>query len=146
MHGGLLTPRYMNPERTINICGQEVRMRYCAATETGFEALSGKKIEIFTPTVLEYDEHGKPVKIEPPKASSDDYIKLAMSAIVSAYARNNEEPPITADAIIYDANPQEVTVLMTTVIQMRAEWYQLPATIPATETDEPKGKKNRKNV
>jgi hypothetical protein len=135
----------MNPERTINICGQEVRMRYCAATETGFEALSGKKIEIFTPTVLEYDEHGKPVKIEPPKASSDDYIKLAMSAIVSAYARNNEEPPITADAIIYDANPQEVTLLLTTVIQMRAEWYQLPATIPATETDEPKGKK-RKNV
>lgn len=135
----------MNPERTINICGQEVRMRYCAATETGFEALSGKKIEIFTPTVLEYDEHGKPVKIEPPKASSDDYIKLAMSAIVSAYARNNEEPPITADAIIYDANPQEVTLLLTTVIQMRAEWYQLPATIPATETEEPKGKK-RKNV
>ncbi len=121
-------------------------MRYCAATETGFEALSGKKIEIFTPTVLEYDEHGKPVKIEPPKASSDDYIKLAMSAIVSAYARNNEEPPITADAIIYDANPQEVTLLLTTVIQMRAEWYQLPATIPATETDEPKGKKKRKNV
>lgn len=135
----------MNPERTINICGQEVRMRYCAATETGFEALSGKKIEIFTPTVLEYDENGKPMKIEPPKASSDDYIKLAMSAIVSAYARNNEEPPITADAIIYDANPQEVTLLLTTVIQMRAEWYQLPATIPATETDEPKGKK-RKNV
>lgn len=120
-------------------------MRYCAATETGFEALSGKKIEIFTPTVLEYDEHGEPVKIEQPKASSDDYIKLAMSAIVSAYARNNEEPPITADAIIYDANPQEVTLLLTTVIQMRAEWYQLPATIPATETDEPKGKK-RKNV
>ena len=136
----------MNPERTISICGQEVRMRYCAATETGFEALSGKKIEIFTPTVLEYDENGKPVKIEPPKASSDDYIKLAMSAIVSAYARNNEEPPITADAIIYDANPQEVTLLLTTVIQMRAEWYQLPATIPATETDEPKGKKKRKNV
>lgn len=136
----------MNPERTINICGQEVRMRYCAATETGFEALSGKKIEIFTPTVLKYDEHGKPVKIEPPKASSDDYIKLAMSAIVSAYARNNEEPPITADAIIYDANPQEVTLLLTTVIQMRAEWYQLPATIPATETDEPSGKKKRKNV
>ena len=54
--------------------------------------------------------------------------------------------PITADAIIYDANPQEVTLLLTTVIQMRAEWYQLPATIPATETDEPKGKKKRKNV
>ena len=122
-------------------------MRYCAATETGFEALSGKKIEIFTPTVLEYDEHGKPVKIEPPKASSDDYIKLAMSAIVSAYARNNEEPPITADAIIYDASPQEVTLLLTTVIKLRTEWYQLPATIPETETvEDPKKQKKRKNV
>ena len=122
-------------------------MRYCAATETGFEALSGKKIEIFTPTVLEYDEHGKPVKIEPPKASSDDYIKLAMSAIVSAYARNNEEPPITADAIIYDASPQEVTLLLTTVIKLRAEWYQLPATIPETETvEDHKKQKKRKNA
>ena len=136
----------MNPERTITICDKEVRMRYCAATETGFESLSKKKIEVFTPTVTEYDKDGKPVNIEPPAATSDDYIKLALAAIVAAYARKEEEPPITADDILYDASPQEVTLMLTTVIKLRAEWYQLPSTIPATETDEPKGKKKRKNV
>jgi hypothetical protein len=137
----------MNPERTITIRDKEVKMRYCAATETGFESLSKNKIEVFTPTVSEYDEDGKPVKIEPPAATSDDYIKLALAAIVAAYARTEEEPPITADDILYDATPQEVTLLLTTVIQLRAEWYQLPASIPETETiDDPKKKKKRKNA
>ena len=137
----------MNPEKTITICDKEVRMRYCAATETGFESLSKKKIEVFTPTVTEYDKDGKPVNVEPPAATSDDYIKLALAAIVAAYARKEEEPPITADDILYDASPQEVTLLLTTVIRLRAEWYQLPATIPETETvEDPKKQKKRKNA
>jgi len=40
-----------------------------------------------------------------------------------------------------------VTLLLTTVIQLRAEWYQMPASIPETETvDDPKKKKKRKNA
>ena len=121
-------------------------MRYCAATETGFESLSKKNIEVFTPIVKEYDKDGKPVNVEPPAATSDDYIKLALAAIVAAYARKEEEPPITADDILYDASPQEVTLLLTTVIKLRAEWYQLPATIPETETVDTKKQKKRKNA
>jgi len=75
----------MNPERTITIRDKEVKMRYCAATETGFESLSKNKIEVFTPIVSEYDENGNPVKIEPPLATSDDYIKLALAAIVATH-------------------------------------------------------------
>ena len=29
----------MNNERAITICGKDVRLRYCAATENGFEKL-----------------------------------------------------------------------------------------------------------
>jgi hypothetical protein len=125
----------MNPERTINICGQEVRMRYCAATETGFEALSGKKIEIFTPTVLEYDEHGKPVKIEQPKASSDDYIKLAIAAIIANYESKKQELPIKPDDIMYNAGPKEISNLLNAIVEIRSIWYEIPSVVKP-ETDE----------
>ena len=48
-----------------------------------------------------------------------------MAAIVAAYARRNEEPPITVDDILYDATPQEVTELIKTVIDLRAKWYEI---------------------
>jgi hypothetical protein len=57
----------MNPERTIQLTHKtedgkmeqiEVRMLYCAASETGFQALSGETIDVFTP-VLDKDDNGK---------------------------------------------------------------------------------------
>ena len=50
----------MNPERTISVSRKtedgnieqvEVRMLYCAATETGFQTMSGKLIDVFIPEV-----------------------------------------------------------------------------------------------
>ena len=114
----------MISEKTINICGREVAMRYCAAAETGYEQLSGQSSDIFVPTI-EYDEDGKTVKNIIQRAKADDYIKLAMAAIVAAYARRNEETPITVDDILYDATPQEVTELIKTVIDLRAKWYEI---------------------
>lgn len=123
----------MNPEKTITICDTEVRLRYCAATETGYEQLSGKSTDIFVPTILERDEKGQPTKIEPPHATGDDYLKLAIAAMTSAYAYKNEVVPITVDKILYEAGPQEVTLLITTVIDLRNKWYQVPEIIKKDE-------------
>lgn len=126
----------MNPEKTITLCGKEVRMRYCAAAETGYETLTGNPSTVFSPIIEERDAEGKPTKLTPPSASTDDYLKLAISAIVAAYSRNNEEPPITAEEIFYDATPKEVTDLITTVIKLRNQWYAVPDVVPINETDE----------
>ena len=57
----------MNPERTINITHKnaegkleqtEVKMLYCAASETGFQSLSGEVIDVFNPEVGK-DEKGE---------------------------------------------------------------------------------------
>lgn len=126
----------MNPEKTITLCGKEVRMRYCAAAETGYETLTGKPSTVFSPIIEERDAEGKPTKLTPPSASTDDYLKLAIAAIAAAYSRNNEKPPITAKEILYDATPKEVTDLMTTVIKLRNQWYAVPDVVPINETDE----------
>ncbi len=128
----------MISEKTIQICGKDVQMRYCAAAETGYERLSGQSSDIFVPEV-ERDDEGNITNVKQ-RAKADDYIKLAIAAIIAAYARQNEESPITADDIMYDATPQEVTTLITTVIELRAKWYEIPSVVkqdePADEEDE----------
>ena len=121
----------MISEKTIQICGKDVQMRYCAAAETGYERLSGQSSDIFVPEV-ERDDEGNITNVKQ-RAKADDYIKLAIAAIIAAYARQNEESPITADDIMYDATPQEVTTLITTVIELRAKWYEIPSVVKQDE-------------
>ncbi len=133
----------MIAEKTIQICGHEVRMRYCAATETGFESLSGKNVNVFASTPTEFGKDGKPTKFDPPVATTQDYLTLAVAAIVAAYARNEEEPPVKSEDILYDATPQEVSNLLTTVVMLRVEWYKVPEVVntdmkPGAEGSQPK--------
>ena len=124
----------MIAEKTIKICGREVQMRYCAAAETGYERLSGQSSDIFVPDV-EKDEEGN-IKSVTQKAKADDYIKLAIASIIAAYARKEQDPPITADDIIYDAEPEEVSALITSVVELRAKWYNIP-TVVSEQNDTP---------
>ena len=123
----------------------EVKMLYCAATETGYQKLSGKMVDVFVPTI-DTDKDGKPFVKEPPKATDEDYIQLAVAAIVAAYECDGEEPPITSKDILYTATREEIVDLVSNVIQMRQEWVFVPSTVQK-EIDETKGKgRGRKNA
>ena len=124
--------------KTIIICGRKVEMLYCAATETGYEKLAsgtGKDINVFLPTILECDADGKPTKVEPPVAQTDDYLKLALAAIIAAAASKKQEPVVSADDIMYHASSQEVTAMITAIIELRTKWYTIPEAVKP-ETDE----------
>lgn len=124
-------------ERTITICGHKVAMIYCAATENGFETIADKKISVFIPTFGK-DDDGNDIIVEPAQATIGDYITLAVAAIIAAYTRKGQEPPITANDILYEATPQERNLLLTTVSELRNEWYQVPKAVAETlenETD-----------
>ena len=137
----------MTTEKTIQICGKEVAMRYCAATETGYEKISGKSSAIFVPEI-EKDEDGN-IKSVKQNAKTEDFIILAVAAIIAAYQRKKEDAPITADYIIYEANPEEVTELLKTICELRNEWYNIPAVVNTDEnmTDDEKkvAEKEEKN-
>lgn len=135
----------MNDEKTITINGQEVRMRYCAAAETGYERLAEKSSTIFVPEIKK-DDKGKVTDIIP-RATTDDWIKLGMAAIIAAYGRDGENPPVTPAYLLYEATPEEVRELIKTVDALRNQWYGIPATIEKSEfEEEPKKKKaTRKN-
>lgn len=98
----------MTNEKTITICGKEVRLRYCAATENGFELMSGKKI-------YEIDFQ-----------SQEDLTRLAIASIIAAYERDGQDAPIEAKEILYDATPAEIVELFKTTMELRAAWYEVP--------------------
>ena len=127
----------MVAEKNIHICGKDVKMRYCAAAETGYERLTGKSSGIFVP-IVEKDEDGN-VKNITTQAKTDDCITLGVTAIVAAYAKDKKETPITADDILYDATPEEIQALIMGVIELRNKWYEIPATV---NLDDGKKKKN----
>ena len=123
----------MKAEKTISICGQDVQMLYCAATETGFEQLANRSINVFLPG----DDDGNPA------ATGDDYIKLGIAAIIAAYARNDQEPPVSVKDVLYEATPQEVVSLITSAVELRAKWYNVPEIV---EEDKQGKRGKRKNA
>ena len=117
----------MNAERTIHICGKDVAIRYCAATETGYESISGQSIAVFIPDIVK-DKRGKIIK-STSKATMQDFITLAVAGIAAAYTRRGEPEPITDKDILFDATPQEVTELITVISELRNEWYKEPEVV-----------------
>jgi hypothetical protein len=141
----------MNPERTIKITHKasdgkmeqiDVRMLYCAASETGFQSLSGETMEVFA-AVLEKDDAGKVVVKEAPRATDMNYLQLAIASIVAAYERDGEKPPVTSDDILYNATRKEVVEMIKAVMEMQAEWLFVPSAIESeTDQQDGGGKKN----
>lgn len=110
-------------EATITLCGKEVKMRYCAATEIGYEELTDKSSAIFVPEVTK-DKNGK-IKDVKQHANLNDYIKLSIAGIIAAYP-DGEEPPVTAKQIVNEATGEEITNMVTAIVKLRGEWYRIP--------------------
>ena len=98
-------------EKTITIQGTEVTLCYCAATENGFEDLSGKNI---------YDIDFK---------SQRDLFNLSLSAIVAHYAKKGVQPPISSDTLLYETTPKEMSDLIATTLELRMAWYGIPKVV-----------------
>lgn len=115
----------MKTEKTITICGKEVKLLYCAATENGYEQLAGQSIND-----LDFRKQS-------------DLLKLALAAIISAYSRDKQEPPITDSDLLYNAEPKDITQLIIAVLELRAEWYNVPLVVAKhADDDKPEEPKN----
>ena len=125
-------------------------MIYCAATENGFETISGKSIEVFVPTFGE-DADGNTIIKEPAQCTMGDFVMLAVAAIIAAYDfRSDEhhtvEPPVTTKEILFSASPDEITAMIQAVVELRTKWYAIPLTVPESEFEEEPGKGEQKNA
>lgn len=127
----------MIPEKTIKICGKDVQLRYCIASETRFEILSNKESTVFLPTPTDKKDEEGNIIYDKPKATTEDYLRLAIASIIAAYERNGQEPPVSVSDILYDATPEEVSNLIAATIELRLKWYHISGVVkPETEKKE----------
>ena len=115
--------------KKITICGKEVELFYCAATENGYERISGgKTIGVFLPT-FKSDGDGNQVIDKMPEATNEDYMLLAIAGIVAADTYHKREAVINSEDILYNATPTERKLLIETIVELRNEWYEVPKII-----------------
>lgn len=141
----------MTPQKEITINGQQVMMIYCTATENGFEEISRKSINVFLPT-FGTDEEGNTIIKEVAPCTIGDWVELAMSAIVAAYTKDGKDVPVSSSYILYESTPQERNDLVTSIVELRNEWYGVPKVVEeqlkqeAAQADANGGKAESKNA
>lgn len=132
-------------EKTITICGKQVKMRYCAATEIGYEKLSDKSSAIFVPEVIK-DENGTITDVKQ-NATLSDFVQLAIAGIIAAYDSENDDAPVTAKQILNEAAGNEVSKMVTTIVELRNDWYSVPNVAVTNDyVEEQEEKEKEKNV
>ena len=94
--------------KEITICGKQVMLAYCFATELAFKNFTGENIENFDPS---NPEHA---------------IYLILSAIAAYYQKRDEDAPVKDTDLMYEAKPTELIAGLTEVMKLRADWYEIP--------------------
>ena len=132
----------MIAEKTITICGKEVKMIYCAATENGYEDLSNKSISVFVPEFGKDDE-GNDIIVKQAEAHIGDFVMLAIAGIIAYYSKNNQDVPVKTEEIIYESRPAERNELITAIVELRNEWYKVPSVVKPDMKPDNRGKKSK---
>ena len=134
----------MIQEKEITINGQQIKMIYCSATESGYEEISRKSISVFVPEFGKDDE-GNTIIVKQAEATIGDFVSLAFAGIVAAYVRDKKDVPVTSEYILYEATPAERNDLLTAIVELRNAWYHVPEVIKP-EFDEKGGEDNHPNA
>ena len=125
--------------KKITICGKQVTLGYCFATEISYKILAEEDITNFIESAINdiQNEHM-------PDVRKSIY---AILAAMTAYCDANgvKDYPITDDKIMFNAAPTEIGTAIGTIIGLRTEFYRIPKDEPKEESDN-KAEENKKNA
>ena len=126
--------------KEITICGKQVTLAYCYATEISYKILSDEDIIDFGQEIVEKIQHEQMPDIR-------RTIYLIIASLQSYYESKGETCPITDKELMYECTPQEIGMALGIIIGLRTNFYHIPSDEP--EDKEPKGKRvsgKRKNA
>lgn len=133
--------------KEITICGKQVTLAYCYATEISYKILADQDILNFMQEVSDA------LQAEPqqmPDIRKTIFLLLASmqsyyDSLPAGQDGRKPQPPVTDEDLMYHCTPQDLGVALGTILGLRSQFYHLPSDEP--EEKEPKGKrKNRKNA
>ena len=123
-------------QKEITLCGKQVTLAYCYATEIAYKDMSDEDM-------LDYAK----AAVEAIQAQRDPDIKKTIFAIIAcmmAYYEDADKAPVKDSEIMREATPVEIGTAMLTILSMRSEFYHVPSGEPEDKPE--KGGKKRKNA
>lgn len=115
-------------KKEITLCGKQVTLAYCYATEIAFKDLSNQDITDFMIEAVPQIQAQK-------MPDAKKVVFLIIAALMSHYQSIGEETPIEDKDIMYRATSKEIGNALGVVIGLRADFYHIPAGEPE---DKPK--------
>ena len=115
-------------KKEITLCGKQVTLAYCYATEIAFKDLSNQDITDFMIEAVPQIQAQK-------MPDAKKVVFLIIAALMSHYQSIGEETPIEDKDIMYRATSKEIGNALGVVIGLRAKFYHIPSGEPQ---DKPK--------
>ena len=122
--------------KEITLCGKQVTLAYCYATEIAYKDLSNEDM-------LDYAKHA----VEAIQAQRDPDIKRTIFTILAcmmAFYEDADKAPVKDSEIMKEATPVEICTAMLTILSIRNEFYHVPKGEPEEKPE--KGTGRRKNA
>lgn len=110
-------------QKEITICGKQVTLAYCYATEISYKIQTGEEITAF---ITEAIGNIQQKKMPDTKKS----IHLIIAAMQAYYESKKEKMPITDNELMFEVNPTELGTAIGTIIGLRSEFYYIPSDEP----------------
>ena len=115
-------------KKEITLCGKQVTLAYCYATEIAFKDMSNQDITDFMIEAVPQIQAQK-------MPDAKKVVLLIVAALMSYYQSIGEETPIEDKDIMYRATSKEIGNAIGVVIGLRADFYHIPSGEPE---DKPK--------
>ena len=121
--------------KDITICGRQVTLAYCYATEIAYKDLAGEDF-------IDYAQHA----VESIQQERDPDTKKTIYAVLACMLAfyGDEKAPVTDSEIMKKAKPAELGMAILTILNLRRQFYTVPAGEPEDKPSDEEGK-NAKN-
>ena len=122
--------------KEITLCGKQVTLAYCFATEISYKILSDEDVTDFITEAA--------VAIQDKKRMPDirKSIFLVLASMQSYYESKDEQAPITDKQLMYDSTQEELGTALGVVIGLRTNFYHIPKGEPEDKQKEGSEEKN----
>ena len=106
-------------QKEITLCGRQVTLAYCYATEIAYKDLSDENIADYIKEAVACIQQ-----------ETDPDVKRTIYAILACmlayYQSRGEDAPLTDTDLMNDAKPAELGTAIFTIIGMRMDFYKVP--------------------
>lgn len=105
--------------KEVTICGKQVMLAYCYATEISYKVLTDENIEVFMGEVGEAitDETMPDVKKS---------IMLILASMMSYYEFKDESAPLTDKELMTNTTPSELGNAVGVIVGLHYQFYYVP--------------------